>query len=84
MVLPPDSSAGHRLARASPLWVVMPQSAAAKGPQPCHPYATLWRKEEVISGKKKNGESKARATSGPLPSFPTVQGLGHRGMRSRG
>ena len=57
MVLPPDSSAGHRLARASPLWVVMPQSAAAKGPQPCHPYATLWRKEEVISGKKKTMET---------------------------
>ena len=74
MVLPPDSSAGHRLARASPLWVVMPQSAAAKGPQPC-PYATLWRKEEVISGKKKMENLKLEQRLAPCPAFPLCRGL---------
>lgn len=83
MVLPPDSSAGHRLARASPLWVVMPQRAATKGPQPC-PYATLWRKEEVISGKKeKNGESNAGGTSGPLPQLSHCAGAWTHGNKKQ-
>ena len=86
MVLPPNSSAGHRLARAAPLWVVMPQSAATKGPQPC-PYATLWRKEEVISEEKKKSKENLKLEQhlAPCPSFPTLcRSLEYRGIRSRG